>query len=98
MNLDRALRRTAFASGLIGLVFWGYTFHFISNVPPGDGTGFQWLAEFPLTIIFLVLSLPALMMSWSSRLSAVAAGLGISGLIAFAIVWQQLLVEFAGYK
>ena len=31
-----------------GTLFWLYTFYFIAHVPPGDGTGFQWLAVFPL--------------------------------------------------
>ncbi len=54
-----ALRYIAFASGVTGTLFWIYTFYWISKVPPGDGTGFQWLAEVPLTAIFVFLTLPA---------------------------------------
>ncbi len=43
------LRYIALASGIAGTLFWIYTFYWISKVPPGDGTGFQWIAEVPLT-------------------------------------------------
>lgn len=95
-TLTRTLRWTGAATGAAGLAFWIYTFHAIAQLPPGDHTGFQWLAEFPLTMIFLFLSGPALALALSRRLAAISAGFGIAGLIAYAMLWRQLLTEFAG--
>lgn len=94
----RNLRLTALLCGLASTAFWIYTFYFIAQVPPGDGTGFQWIAEMPLTMIWLFLAFPAVSLSLSKRMAAIAAGLGIASLIANAILWAQLLTEFAGTK
>lgn len=90
------LRRIALGGGLGCTAFWIYTFYYISRLPPGDGTGFQWLAEMPLTMIWLFLSLPALGLSLSRRLAAIAAGMGVASIIANAMLWSRLLTEFAG--
>jgi hypothetical protein len=89
------LRTIALASGIAGTLFWIYTFYWISKVPPGDGTGFQWIAEVPLTAVFIFLTFPALALSISSRTGWFAAILGILNLAAFATLWVQLTAEFA---
>lgn len=85
-----------FAAGLAvaGLLFWLYTFYHIAHVPPGDGTGFQWLAIIPLGGVFLILTLPSLVLVLIGRLLQLAAVLGLIGLAAFGYVWLQLLAEF----
>lgn len=78
----------------VGTLFWLYTFYGINRVPQGDGSGFQWLAVFPLGGIFAFFFLPAYLLVAIGRLPRMTIALGISGLTAFAVVWMQLLTEF----
>ncbi len=87
-------RRLALACATAGTVFWIYTFAYISRLPIGDGSGFQWLAQVPLTAIFLFGMVPAFVLAIPRRTTWLAALFGIAGLIAYAIVWMQLLSEF----
>ena len=52
-------RKIAAFVAAAGTLFWLYTFYAIAHVPPGDGTGFRWLAVFPLGMIFGLFFLPA---------------------------------------
>ncbi|MBR0698230.1 hypothetical protein [Bradyrhizobium lablabi] len=88
------VRMLAVVVAAAGTLFWLYTFYAIAHVPPGDGTGFQWLAVIPLGVIFGVFFLPAWLLLAVGRLPRFTAALGIFGLIAFAVVWMQLLSEF----
>jgi hypothetical protein len=78
----------------VGTLFWLYTFYAIAHVPPGDGTGFQWLAVIPLGAIFAGFFLPAWLLVAIGRWPKFTFALGVGGLIAFAVVWIQLLAEF----
>ena len=89
-----SFRRSAAIVAATGTLFWLYTFYYIANVPPGDGTGFQWLAVFPLGMVFGAFFLPAWLLVAISRLPRFTTALGLCGLIAFAIIWAQLLNEF----
>lgn len=86
-------RRIAALVAATGTLFWLYTFYYIANVPPGDGTGFQWLAVFPLGMVFGLFFLPAWLLVAIGRLPRFTTIVGLSGLIAFAIIWAQLLNE-----
>jgi hypothetical protein len=88
------LRAVALAIACAGTLFWLYTFYGIAQVPVGDGTGFQWIGVIPLAAIFLALTVPALLLSLAGRLLWIAVILGCVGLVAFAVVWSQLLDEF----
>jgi hypothetical protein len=88
------LRKAAAAVAAVGTLFWLYTFAVIAALPPGDGTGFQWLAVIPLGAIFICFFVPAWLLVAIGRWSAFATVLGVYGLIAFAIVWTQLRAEF----
>lgn len=88
------LRAGALAAAGAGTLFWLYTFHAIAQVPVGDGTGFQWLAVMPLGMVFLVFTLPSLILALSGRMFEVALPLGCVGLVAFALLWAELLREF----
>jgi hypothetical protein len=88
------LRAAALAVSIAGTLFWIYTFYGIAQVPAGDGSGFQWIAVMPLGLIFLVLTLPALVCAWNGQFLWVALVLGCAGLIAFAYLWNELLGEF----
>jgi hypothetical protein len=61
-------RAVALAVASAGTLFWLYTFYGIARVPSGDGSGFQWIAVMPLGLIFLVLTLPALILALIDRL------------------------------
>lgn len=86
--------RLAVVLAAVGTLFWLYTFYAIDHVPPGDGTGFQWLAVIPLGAIFAGFFLPAWLLVAAGRLPRFTVVLGVCGLIAFAVVWTQLLAEF----
>lgn len=87
-------RRIAALVAAAGTLFWLYTFYFIAHVPPGDGSGFQCLAVFPLGMIFGLFFLPAWLLVAINRLPRFTTFVGLAGLIAFAIIWAQLLNEF----
>jgi hypothetical protein len=89
------IRAVALTASGIGTLFWLYTFYAISQVPPGDGTGMQWVAVMPLGFIFLALTLPALLLALRGRSLTISAVIGVLGLLAFAYIWPQLLAEFA---
>jgi len=89
-----ALRASALTVAGAGTLFWVYTFYGIARVPSGDGSGFQWLAVIPLGVVFLALTLPALVLAASGRLLWPSLVLGCLGLLAFALLWNQLLNEF----
>jgi hypothetical protein len=87
-------RVVALAIASSGTLFWLYTFYGIAQVPAGDHTGFQWIAVVPLGFIFLVLTLPALILALIDRFLWFSLVLGCVGLIAFAYLWNELLGEF----
>ena len=91
---DLDFRRLAAVAAAPGTLFWLYTFYAIGHVPPGDGTGFQWLAVFPLGAIFAGFFLPAWLLVAVGKLPRFTLALGVAGLIAFAVVWVQVLAEF----
>lgn len=73
VNSSSLLRCLAFAVSLAGTLFWLYTFYAIAQVPPGDGTGFQWVAVMPLGTVFVALTLPAFMLTLPLTRSAITA-------------------------
>jgi hypothetical protein len=87
-------RKIAALVAAAGTLFWLYTFYAIAHLPLGDGTGFRWLAVIPLGMIFGLFFLPAWLLVAIGRLPRFTAALGGCGLIAFAVVWMQLLQEF----
>lgn len=91
---SRPLRAAALAAACAGTLFWLYTFYAIAQVPAGDGSGFQWLAVMPLGFIFVTLTLPSFMFAVKGRALKTALVLGCFGLVAFALLWRQLLDEF----
>jgi hypothetical protein len=77
-----------------GALFWLYTFFGIAQVPGGDGSGFKWIAVIPLGLVFLILTLPALILALIDRWLWLSLILGCIGLAAFAYLWNELLGEF----
>jgi len=89
-----SLRAAALAVSVAGVLFWLYTFYGIAQVPAGDGSGFQWIAVMPLGLVFFVFTFPALVCAWNGQFLWTALVLGCAGLIAFALLWNELLGEF----
>ena len=89
------LRIIALGSSVGGTLFWLYSFYGIAHYSKvGDGTGMQWVAVMPLGFIFFALTLPALILALTGRRFLAPAVLGTLGLLAFALLWAQLLREF----
>lgn len=88
------LRAAALAVSIAGTLFWLYTFYGIAQVPAGDGSGFQWIAVVPLGLVFFVFTFPALVCAWNGQFLWAALVIGCAGLIAFALLWSELLGEF----
>jgi hypothetical protein len=91
-----ALRAAALSVAGAGTLFWLYTFYAIAQVPAGDGSGMQWVAVMPLGLVFVVFTLPALVCAWKGHFLWAALVLGCGGLIAFSLLWKELLNEFSG--
>ena len=88
------LRAAALAVSIAGTLFWLYTFYGIAQVPAGDGSGFQWIAVVPLGLVFFVFTFSALVCAWNGQFLWAALVIGCAGLIAFALLWNELLGEF----
>ena len=95
MDSDRLLRILAILFSVAGTLFWLYTFYHISQLPDGDGTGFQWMAAMPLGAIFLAFIVPGFIMALRARTAWAAFALSLIGLMFFLLLWRQLLSEFA---
>lgn len=91
---NQMLRRVTFGLCAAATAFWIYTFYHIAQLPVGDGTGFQWIAEMPLSAIFLFAVLPALIMAFFEKTLPVAATLAVAAVLLYGILWMQLLEEF----
>jgi hypothetical protein len=88
------LRAAALTAAVAGTLFWLYTFYGIAQVPAGDGSGFQWIAVMPLGLVFVVFTVPALVCALNNQFLWAALVLGCAGLVAFALLWNELLGEF----
>ena len=87
-------RKIAAVIAAAGTLFWIYTLFAIGNVPRGDTMGFELVAGFLLCAIFGIFFLPAWLLVGSGRLPRFTTAWGLCGLIAFALLWIQLLQEF----
>jgi len=91
---NQTLRLVTLGLCVAATAFWVYTFYAIAQLPEGDGTGFQWIAEVPLTAILLLAVLPAAIMSFFQKTIPVAAMFAVAAVILYGILWLQLLEEF----
>ncbi len=80
-------------------LFWLYTFYYIDHRTNPMGDGLEWMAEVPMTMIFLFGALPALILGglgWWFRWLGIAGALFAAGAaIADAVIWTEILGEFA---
>jgi len=93
------LRLTTLAVVAAETLFWLYTFYYVASHTNPLGDGMEWLAVVPMTIIFLALVVPALILGvvgcWFTLATRLAAGLAVIAAAANVIVWTQILGEFA---
>ena len=93
------LRLVAFGLAAAETIFWIYTFAYIAGRANPKGDGMEWLAAVPMTGIFAALVLPALVFcSFGGRFplaTKLAAGFAAAALVADAVVWTQIMGEFA---
>ena len=89
MTAIRALRVLALTLCAAGTLFWLYTFYGIYQMPVGDGTGMQWVAVMPLTLVFLFTVLPAFELGRSDRMRSVLIGVAVAalGVVMNATLW-----------
>jgi hypothetical protein len=93
------LRLITLAVAGIETLFWLFTFYYIHRQANPRGDGMEWLGEVPLTAIVVILVVPALILAaighWYQLATKLAALLVAGALVADAVVWAQLLGEFA---
>jgi hypothetical protein len=77
-------------------LFWLYTFHVIGAQASPRGDGMEWMAAFPMTLIFLLLTLPALIVGLFGRALIFGALVATASAFVNLWVWQEILAEFAG--
>lgn len=99
MITNARLRLAVFAAAGAQTLFWLYTFYYIAGRANPRGDGMEWLAAVPMTIIFLALVMPTLILGALgfryALATKLAAGFAAVAFIANAIVWTQILGEFA---
>jgi len=91
------LRLGVLAVAAIEMLFWLYTFAYINNHANPLGDGLEWLAAVPMTIIFLVLTAPAMFLAGIGLWLKFAAILATIAAVADVdvYVWIEILGEFA---
>jgi hypothetical protein len=89
------VRLAAMGMAAAEIVFWLYAFSYISRHANPLGDGLEWAAMVPLTIVTLCLAFPALVFSPFARAAWIAAGMALAGALADAVIWMQVLGEFA---
>ena len=92
----QSARWTVLALAGAQTLFWIYTIYYVISHADPKGDGFQFVAIMPMSFIFILLVLPALMMGLNRRETPrVPAILCLLGIAANFIVWGQILSEFA---
>ncbi len=96
----RRLPAIVVAAAAAETLFWLYTFSYIGARANPKGDGMEWLAAVPMTLIFVVLVLPAFAaaaLGWRFALAGkIALGFAVVAAIADAVVWTQIVGELAG--
>ena len=92
------LRALVFLGAGAETLFWLWTFRYIAARANPRGDGMEWLAEVPMSMIFLLLTLPALRLAWrgQGRSLWIAAALVLVSAAANALIWSEIVTEFAG--
>lgn len=95
-RLRIALRSFVLAAACALTLFWIYTFYAIGEHANPKGDGMEWMAAFPMTLIFLLLTLPALIIGLFGRRLIFGALVAVASAFVNLWVWREILAEFAG--
>jgi hypothetical protein len=99
MTDDRKIFVAVLAVAVAETLFWIYTFYYIDARTNPRGDGMEWLAEVPMSMIFLFGVVPALAIGsaghWFPIASKIAALFALGALIADVVIWMQIMGEFA---
>ncbi len=77
----------------VEILFWIYTFFYISQHANPLGDGMEMVAVVPMTIIAVFLAFPAFALSISGRTWWLAASFALAAAVANGVVWAQVLGE-----
>lgn len=75
--------------------FWIYTFYAIGEVATAK-SGMEWAAAMPMTLIFMLLTLPALIIGIFGRPLVFGALVAAASAFMNLWVWREILAQFAG--
>jgi hypothetical protein len=95
-RLRLALRGLILAAGCALTGFWIYTFHAIGEHANPKGDGMEWMAAFPMTLVFMLLTLPTLVIGLFGRALIFGALVAAASAFVNVWVWQEILAEIAG--
>jgi glucan phosphoethanolaminetransferase (alkaline phosphatase superfamily) len=90
------LRAVVLLGAAAETLFWFWTFSYIGARANPMGDGMEWLAEVPMSMIFMLFTLPALLLARRGRYIPMAAVLVLVSAAANALLWSEILSEFAG--
>jgi hypothetical protein len=95
-RLRLALRSFVLAAACGLTAFWVYTFYAIGEQANPKGDGMEWMAAFPMTLIFMLLTLPALIIGLFGRALIFGALVAAASAFVNVWIWREILAEFAG--
>jgi fatty acid desaturase len=95
-RLRLALRSGVLITALALTAFWIYTFYAIGAQANPKGDGMEWMAAFPMTLVFLLLTLPAMIIGLFGRALLFGAFVAALSIFVNVWIWAEILAEFAG--
>jgi hypothetical protein len=78
-------------------VFWLYTWYYILGHANPKGDGMELMATMPMTMIFLVLVAPALVLGLAGRALRTALVLLLIALVLNFFIWSEVVKELASH-
>ncbi|GEM_PF-787339 len=95
-RLRIALRSFVLVAACALTLFWIYTFYAIGERANPAGDGMEWVAAFPMTLIFLLLTLPTLIIGLFGRALIFGALVAVASAFVNLWIWREILAEFTG--
>jgi phosphate starvation-inducible membrane PsiE len=95
-QLRRAFRALLLIAACALTVFWGYAVYAIAAIAKVSGDAADWLAVLPPTLVFLLLTLPALIVASFGRALIFGTLVATAAAVANVWVWQEFLAALIG--